>query len=265
MSYGFWIQEWKNYSLPYQPWSCEKRRVPNSLSLLMAPWDLRLRKRETGQILREPCQNAVLATQLWCSASVVGNTSLCWGADLVVHVGSSVTHQFLFPLPIWSSYTEELLVPLEMSCCASPLENTPPPGEEAGVKPLFFGLNIVWFISEEVVAFHCAKCLFLESTQAQSHSTHSHITRGKPFIHFICFFPWESSPNAWSVIRKSKRNSDSSCFVNCQMNPFPTLASDIFRYGFNEIALTYLWPNKRKKRYPVKDVFRSWNVLIMVS
>lgn len=31
------------------------------------------------------------------------------------------------------------------------------------------------------------------------------------------------------------------------MNLFPTVASNVFHYGFNEIALTYLWSNKRKK------------------
>lgn len=139
-----------------------------------------------------------------------------------------------------------------------------PHGDEAGIIPLFWPEYYLVYFRRGCCLPLC-KRLFLESTWSQTCSTRSHVTRGKPFINFICFFPWESSPNAWSVIRKSKRNTDSSCFVNCQMNPFPTVASDVFHYGFNEIALTYLWSNKRKKRYPVKEVFRSWNVLIMVS
>lgn len=140
----------------------------------------------------------------WCSLSVVRNISPPWGADLVVHIG------LLGPLSLTNpsflcqcgDSTQELLVPLEMSCCASPLKSSHP-GRRQVLSP-FFDLNLTWFISEEVVAFHCAKRLFFESTESQSHSTHSHITGGKPFIHFISFFPWESSPKPEVSLGKAR-------------------------------------------------------------
>lgn len=111
-------------------------------------------KRETGQIPREPCQHPVLVTQLLllclCGGEHLSSMRSCSGGACWPF-GSSVTHQPLFPLP---SSTQELLVHLGMSCCASALKSSHT-GMRQVLSP-FFGLNITWFISEEVVAFHCA-------------------------------------------------------------------------------------------------------------
>lgn len=39
------------------------------------------------------------------------------------------------------------------------------------------------------------------------------------------------------------------------MNPFPTVAGNVFHYAFNEIVLTYLWSNKIKKKDTLEKQF----------
>lgn len=70
-----------------------------------------------------------------------------------------------------------------------------PHGDEAGIIPLFWPEYYLVYFRRGCCLPLC-KRLFLESTWSQTCSTRSHVTRGKPFINFICFFPWESSPNA---------------------------------------------------------------------
>lgn len=230
-----------------KPWSCEKWRVPNSLFLLLAVSETSGREqKKLGESLGSlpgPSSGgpAPGAQPLWGKAPLLPG-ELIWGCMLAFCVLcrpptslSSAHVELLYPRAPCAFGNELLCFPLEGQ----------PHGEKAGFKPLFG--------PESYLVYFRRGCRFplcqvlLASTQSQKHSTHSHSTWGKPFIHFICFFLWERSPNTWSVFRKSKRNTDSSCFANCQMNPFPPLASNVFHYGFNEIALTYLWSNKRKK------------------
>lgn len=60
----------------------------------------------------------------------------------------------------------------------------------------FFGLNSTGFSSEEIGTFRCAKCLFLESQQSQSHLIDFSYLRGKAIYSFLCFFLWGSSPKS---------------------------------------------------------------------
>jgi len=123
--------------------------------------------RETGQAPREPHQPpAPLAQLLEGSASAAGASLLprSCSASADLPFGSAVPHQPSSPLPVQRPYPGALHAFGNVPLCF-PLE-----GQHRGRrwKPSpFFDLNSTRFSSEEVGAFRCAKCLFLECTVAE--------------------------------------------------------------------------------------------------
>lgn len=231
-----------------KPWSCEKWRVPNSLFLLLAVSETSGRQqKKLGKSLGSlpgPSSGgpAPGAQPLWGEAPLLPG-ELIWGCMLAFCVLccsptslSSAHVELLYPRAPCAFGNELLCFPLEGH----------PHGEKAGFKPLFGPESYLVYFRRGCCLPLCQMPAPSKHPVTKAFNTLSQYL-GEAIYSFYRFFPWESSLNTWSVIRKSKRNTDSSCFANCQMNPFPTLASNVFHYGFNEIALTYLWSNKRKK------------------
>lgn len=158
---------------------------------------LRERVREAGQTLREPCQCPTVLAQLLGLCLHSGDHLSSLGSH---YGGFWVCH--LPPAPLFSVVGETL--PTSFLCLHKCAAGLPP--RRAALREnqtLFLAWILPWCSSKEVVAFCCAKCLFLESTQPQSCLIDFSYCWGKAIYSFYLLFPLGKQSKAWSIIRKS--------------------------------------------------------------